>query len=135
MALIDKLFDATMPGLQKAMDLTWKRNQAISSNVANAETPQYRAVEMNFASELENAFHGERRSNLATTDGRHLDTADRGAARLVSDFSGATKPDGNNVDIDLQMGKLAANAGKFETAAEILKRKFRMVKYVIRSAG
>ena len=48
MRLLDTLFDRSVTGLSRTMDLTWKRNQALSANIANAETPLYRAIDVSF---------------------------------------------------------------------------------------
>lgn len=133
MSLIDNLTDKTIPGLEKALDLHLKRTEAIASNIANAETPQYRAVELDFASELERAFKGENTSSLKTTNSKHMNTADAGMSHYIADLSGQTKPDGNNVDIDLQMGRLSSTTGKYEMAADLLKKKFKIIKAAIRS--
>lgn len=132
--LIDKIFDRTIPGLAKTLDLTFRRNQAIVSNISNAETPQYRAVEVNFAHELEKAFNN-RDASLKQTNPLHLDTLQQGQAHLVPDYSGATKPDGNNVDIDLQMGRLASNSGTYSSATKLLRRKLAFMKMAIREGG
>ena len=113
MSLIDKLFDRTVPGLEKALDLNWRRNEAITSNIANAETPQYRATDVQFAGELERAFQGQANTSIRKTNTKHMDVQSGESARLVADLSGATKGDGNNVDIDIQMGKLVYNSGKY----------------------
>lgn len=133
MSIIDKLLDPTYPGLEKTLDLTWRRNQAIVSNIANAETPKYRAVDLDFASELKRAF-GDDSETLAKTNPRHLDTGANGEAHLVPDLSGATKGDGNNVDMDIQMGQLMYNSGKFSSAANLLRKKLGMLKIIVREA-
>ncbi len=132
MAIIDKLFDQTFPGLSKSMDLAWKRNQAITSNISNAETPQYRAVDLDFAGELERAF-GNHKEELKVTNEKHMDIAAESAAHLVPDLSGATKPDGNNVDLDIQMGQMAYNSGKYSASANMLRKKLSILKTVVRS--
>jgi len=134
MSVIDRLFDKTYAGLTKALDLTWRRNQAIVSNIANAETPQYRAVDLDFAGELERAFQAVP-STLFKTNERHLDVGSQGGAHLVPTYSGVTKQDGNNVDIDIQMGRLAHNSGAYSTAANLLRRKLAMLKIIVRVAG
>ena len=130
---IDKFLDQTLPGLQKALDLTWKRNEAIASNIANAETPAYRAVDMDFSNELQKAFNRDE-SQLLKTDGKHMDVGPQGKAHLIADFSGATKPDGNNVDIDIQMGRLTYNSGKYSTVAGIVRRQLSLLKNTIRDS-
>ncbi len=128
--LIDKIFDNTVPGLEKQLDLTLRRHEAISSNIANAETPQYRAVDVNFEKELEAAF-GQSTGNLAKTDPRHIDETGSQAAHITSDYSGATKPDGNNVDIDIQMGKLAFNSGQYTIATNLMRKKLGVLRRLI----
>ena len=129
--LIDRIFDRNVDGIQKTLDLTWKRNEAISSNLANAETPTYRAVDVTFAGELDRAF-GVDQSTLTKTDGRHMDVEDRDASHLVADFSGRTRADGNNVDLDIQMGKMARNAGKYTLATQMMQKKMMIIKNAIR---
>lgn len=131
---IDALFDKTMPGLEKALDLTYRRNEAISANIANAETPMYRAVDLNFSSELERAF-GKMDSQVVKTNPRHLDLTESSGAHLMADLSGTTKPDGNNVDIDLQMGRLAQNSSKYSQAANLVRKKFQLIGQAIRQTA
>lgn len=130
MSGIDKLFDSTTTGLQKALDLAWERNKAITSNIANSETPQYRAVDLDFSGELERAF-GSTDAVLKATNPKHMDIKPSGQAHLVEDFSGATRPDGNNVDIDIQMGRLAFNSEKYSQAANLMGRKLALIKRTI----
>lgn len=132
---IDRFLDRTLPGVVKAMDLTWRRGEAISSNIANAETPQYRAVDLNFTSELDRAFEVATAPDaLKVTKQGHMDLSGSSSAHLVSDYSGMTKADGNNVDIDIQMGRLAYNTGKYSTAASIVRKQLSLLKNAIRDA-
>ena len=122
-----------MPGLEKALDLTWRRNDAISSNIANAETPGYRAADLNFGQELDRAF-GASQQSLMKTDAQHLDITTQSGAHLSPDLSGATKADGNNVDLDIQMGQLAYNKGKYAMASGMLRKKLGMLAQAIKVA-
>lgn len=133
-SIIDRFFGTTMPGIAKALELNYKRNQALISNVTNAETPGYRAVDVNFGNELKKAF-GETENRLLKTDAKHLDIGESDTSRFVPDYSGATKADGNNVDIDLQMGRLAYTAGKYSIAANLMRKKLQFIKQAIRTGG
>ena len=134
MRLLDTLFDRSVSGLSRTMDLTWKRNQALSANIANAETPQYRAVDVSFGGELERAFESQDAASLSgRTDPGHLSLkGEADSSKLVKDLSGATKPDGNNVDIDLQMGRLAQNSGDYANAARLIRRQIGLLRTAIR---
>lgn len=129
--VFDGIFSEVLPGLKKTMDLTYRRNDAITANIANAETPQYRAVDLNFSKELEKAYN-KQSSDLLKTNPKHLDTTDQSSAHLVQDYSGATKADGNNVDIDIQMGRLAYNSGRYSIAAQLMRRHLQFLKTAIR---
>lgn len=129
-SFIDSIFDRSVPGLTKALDLTWRRHEAITSNIANAETPLYRAVDIHFETELSQAFEANKGS-LNRTNSKHIDLSGTNNAHLIPDLSGATKPDGNNVDIDIQMGRLASNRGQFSIASSLVRRKLGMIKKTI----
>jgi flagellar basal-body rod protein FlgB len=116
------------------MDLTWQRNKVITSNVSNISTPKYRAADMTFGQELDKAFNEASSQELKITDSKHLDLSTRGSARIVPDLSGATKADGNNVDIDLQMTALAQNSSDFSTAAQLARHVLSYTKSIIRDA-
>ena len=132
---IDRFFDRTMPGLTKALDLTWRRNDAIVSNIANADTPQYRAVDLNFSTELQQAFEAQSTDvRVARTNSGHMDLISDSGSHFTADYSGATKADGNNVDIDIQMGRLAYNSGKYSTAANALRKQLSLLKNALRDA-
>ena len=128
------LFDNTFNGIQKQLVLTHRRNQAITSNIANAETHGYRSVDLNFADELERAFKGQY-SNQDKLHPSHQPLRVEGtAAFLAQDFSGPTKNDGNNVDIDIQMGKLVRNSGKYQGATAMVRKKLQILRNAIRFA-
>ncbi len=130
--LLDRILDPTFDGLSKALDLSWRRNEAIASNVSNADTPGYRAIDLDFSGELDRAF-GNQDKQLATTSTKHFTVGgDPQSSHLVADFSGATKPDGNNVDIDLQMGRLAQNRAQYTNAANLMRKKFSILQTIIR---
>lgn len=135
MALLGRIFDTTFEGLSKSLDLHWRRNQVITSNIANAETPGYRAVDLNFGDEVKRAFERNNTGEMKRTNGRHLDLSTQGSAHLVEDLSGATRPDGNNVDLDIQMGQLTYNGGKYSMAATVLRKQLSLLRQAIREGS
>ena len=130
---VNKLFDQSIGALSKAMDLYWFRSQAITSNISNAETPGYKYMDINFANELEKAFAKDK-TNVSKTKEGHLDITDNTSAYIIPDYSGATKGDGNNVDIDIQMGKLANNASDYNLSASLVRKKLQILRNAIRYA-
>lgn len=134
MKIMDKIFGDSMPGLHKALDISFKRGEAIVSNIANAETPGYKAIDLEFGNELKRAFDSQAGQDLKVTNSKHMDVSSNSGARLVPDYSGATKADGNNVDLDIMMTRMQMNQGRFVDAAGMLRKKVRFLMTAIRSA-
>lgn len=130
-----KLFDNAFGTLEKALELRFKRHTILSSNIANSETPNFRARDLDFSGELSRALDGRSSSPLIKTNRLHMDIGGAEQARIVFDQQGAMGADGNNVDIDLSMGKLAENSGAFETTANYLMLKLRSLRAATRSGG
>ena len=129
-----KLFDSTFSAINKALDLRFKRHSTLASNMANASTPNYRAREVNFAGELERVLHGNA-GELKKTDPKHMDLASHGQSFVTYDTTGAIGADGNNVDLDITMGKLSTNSRAYSNAATLLSMKLRMLRAASRMRG
>jgi flagellar basal-body rod protein FlgB len=132
MKILDSLFEQTVTGLNKAMDLSWRKGKVIASNIANAETPRYRATELDFGKELEMAFTSKEGNQLTRTDSKHMELARNEGAKTRADLSGITKADGNNVDIDKQMATMMSNSSDFSNAVQLMKYKFQLYRSSIR---
>jgi flagellar basal-body rod protein FlgB len=133
MRFLDSIFDRTVGGLSKAMDLSWRKNKVLTANVANAETPKYKAVSLQFGNELEQAFQRQAPEEMMIrTDPKHLEISTASTAKYAADLSGITKPDGNNVDIDRQMVSLAQNSSDYANAAQLIRRQIGLVRTAIR---
>ena len=126
-----KLFDQGFEGIQRAMDLRFRRHVLLTSNIANSETPGYKARELDFAGQLEKAF-GETKAPLAMTDDQHLDLTISERDHVTLDQTGAMGADGNNVDLDIMMGKLSDNGRAYESAVSMMSQKLRMLRTFIR---
>ena len=99
-----------------------RRHAAIAANVANADTPEYRAIDVTFGSHLDKA-----RLGLRTTHPGHRSSNSGGgvSGRDQVVFSGGlTRRDGNDVDIDREMSKLARNQIEYQFLARRLSSKF-----------
>ena len=98
--------------MQRGMDAAWKRQEVISHNIANADTPDYKAQHVEFESALRAAMSGEGGLQTSTTNERHFKiggTPDptRVMPAVVTDAHYTIRMDGSNVDIDHQMVQLA----------------------------
>ena len=129
-----ELFDTTFSAVEKALDLRTKRHMLLSSNVANSETPNYRSRELDFAGELQKALD-QNPSPVEKTNPMHLDIGSSQAERIVLDNSGAMGADGNNVDLDIAMGKLSSNVRAYNDAVGYLAMKLRLLRGAITGAA
>jgi flagellar basal-body rod protein FlgB len=98
------LFDTTQLALQRAMEGAGLRQQVLSSNLANVNTPGYQRKDLD--------FHGALASAMGAAD----PAAALAATPLtpVTDASAATRADGNSVDVDAESAKLSANGLEYE---------------------
>jgi len=114
------LFDPTTRGLAQALTLHQQRHEVLASNVANVETPGYRAKELDFGAALKEAFAAAEEPEPWLPETRVLE--DRDAPR---------RADGNTVDIDMQMAKLGANGGRYVALARILGHRLALLRQAI----
>ena len=94
--------------LDKAMDASWIRNDAISNNIANADTPGYKRQDVNFETQLAKALHSSRYTSM---DAKVADLKLRRLEPITYlDYAGFSyRIDGNNVDPDTEAVYLAKN--------------------------
>jgi len=132
-----KIFDHTIQLLERTLDLRSARQRVIASNLANEETPGYRASELNFMDQLRSAQHGRLPVVLAATQPRHFGLhGPQGVQAITGKLNevpaGDLPLDANSVNLELEMAKLSDNAIQYNTAATILAKKFHGLLNVIR---
>jgi flagellar basal-body rod protein FlgB len=107
MALI---FDRLSGALSHSMDYRLIRNNMISSNLANLDTPGYTPVELKFEDQLQSYLVGDKPLGLATTDNKHF-SLESPIEQGEVEFDAYALPDqkGNSVDMDHESAKLSEN--------------------------
>lgn len=107
--------DKSMEILQRIMDICSYRHKILASNIANADTPNYKAKDINFKSELKKAIEsGEISYSIIETQ--------------------TTMPnrDGNTVNMEIEMTKLTETLLLYSSATQLLSTKLRMLKDAIK---
>ncbi len=117
--------------LDKAADASWLRNDAISNNIANADTPGYKRQDVNFETQLARAL---RYSRYKSTDAKVADLkTNRLKPITYTDYAGFSyRIDGNNVDPDTEGAYLAKNQIVYQGLTESIKAEFQNLKAVIK---
>lgn len=115
------LFDETARLLSEMTRAASLRHQVLSQNIANIDTPGYRPMEVSFGEEL----------RLASGAGEPPATVVK--ASVVTDpFIGAGRYDGNAVDLDRQMAKMAENALWHNALIQILNSRMNLLRTAVR---
>lgn len=115
--MINKLDDA-LHFQQTALNLRAARQELLASNIANADTPNYKARDIDFASALQNALAGTASGLSAVkTSSMHLE-GNSGASLLGAPvmYRKPVQPsaDGNTVDMDVERAQFTDNALRYE---------------------
>jgi flagellar basal-body rod protein FlgB len=117
------LGDATTNILERAMDVSWLRQQLISDNIANADTPNYKRQDIDFQKTLENAL-SQGASDVAGLDPVYIDSS-----------QGSESNDGNNVDLENEMTQQAINSLQYDSLARLESDQLTMLKTAITGGG
>jgi flagellar basal-body rod protein FlgB len=134
---MDSGFDPTIGALNTALNLRLMNENLISSNIANADTPGYKAKTMEFEGALRDALGVSGHMSPVATDGKHIapQATDPVEPEIYDDPNGIESLDGNTVDRASEMAKLAENQLLYDSAVEMLKKKLGMLKYGITEGG
>src|SRR5690606_31121144 len=111
-----------------------RRQQAISDNIANIDTPGYQAQHVDFETALRREL-GRYGTSMATTDPRHIQAAARSTDQLGlanAQLLTSSRMDENTVDIDAEMITLAETQMQYQAAASALNTQFDILRTVIR---
>jgi flagellar basal-body rod protein FlgB len=113
------LFDTTQLGLEAAIRASAVRQQAIAQTLANANTPGYRRVDVDFAGALGAAMQKQ--------DGKALDGF---VPAMKVDDAAPVRVDGSSVDIDRENAESAKNGILYESLVAVARTR----QDIIRSA-
>jgi len=137
----DKMYKS-MDLLQHGLSASWTRNAVIRNNIANVETPGFKASDVEFESLMERALMTDSTGFMcAKTHQGHRDIGTRAAAvnvdlasispRIYHREDTAMRMDGNNVDIEDENVKLAQNSLYYNTLMEKLNSEIRRLRMAI----
>jgi flagellar basal-body rod protein FlgB len=136
---VDGIFTTTVELLAKSIDLRTKNQNLISSNIANAETPNYAPKSLVFEDELQGALKGRQKGSI--TNPRHIPL--KGAherlqsvtGRVVETPSKTPGKDGNSVELENEMTKMSENQIMYNASVQILSKKFAGIRSALTGSG
>ena len=127
---MSKLFDSTINVLSTAMDLYMVRHNVITDNIANAETPGFKARRVEFEQELKNTMEKEKQGVIDAEGGVERSLASVNPI-VYEDPNSEVGQDRNSVDMDREMAMLKKNEVKYNAATQSVIRKFSLLKFAI----
>lgn len=113
--------------LDKAADASWTRNDVITNNISNADTPNYKRKDISFQEYLQAELAG---TNTTTLNDRIKDVelSSLNATAYTDMANLSYRLDGNNVDIDTENVELASNQIMYQALINSISNDFDMIK-------
>lgn len=108
-----EIFSKNMTTLEHSLDMRMENQRIVASNIANMDTPGYTAQKMDFQASMQNALRGAQ------------------APEVIAASPTPAGMDGNNVDLDYEMGQMTANKILFSVQSQIMGDKFRQLNTIL----
>ena len=124
-------FDKALGSFPAHLSLYGERSSLIAANIANADTPGFKARDIDFRSVLAKA--GGDKLAMKTTHANHLGgPADAAGADLLYRIPTQPSVDGNTVDTQVEQAEFAQNAVRYQSTLTFLNGKFKGLKLAIK---
>lgn len=134
-----QLFDKTIKALNASMQMRQLRQNVINANVANAETPGYRAKKMDFEAALSSAIDREDLGKMHVEHQDHFLMGQGSIGRIKGDVYDNPEinysNDGNTVDLEKEMAKQVQNSIMYDAATRLINKKLAALKYAASDGG
>jgi len=120
--------------LATGLEVASVKNRVIAENIANVDTPEYKAQDLEFYDVMNEVLDNGKKLPLTTTNEKHLPPSSGSVD--VSSFvyqqnNPSVRNDGNDVNIDYEMTQMAENTIRFNMMSDITAGKFTKLKNVI----
>lgn len=129
--MVDRL-DNAFRFQQQAISLRAQRQEVLSANIANADTPGYKARDFDFASSLREAVGASRvprlpDTSLNLTAAGHIPATARGTGQAALLYRQPWQPslDGNTVDMDAERVAFAENTVRYQGSLTLLSQRIK----------
>ncbi|MBR6148841.1 MAG: flagellar basal body rod protein FlgB [Lachnospiraceae bacterium] len=117
--------------LNKASDASWERNELISNNIANQDTPGYKRQDIDFESQLSQALKNQKYTSIDAKV-KNVELS-RLKGRIYTDYGDFSyRVDGNNVDPEQEQVELASNQLKYQGLIQAMTKEFANIKSVLK---
>ncbi|NOY71174.1 MAG: flagellar basal body rod protein FlgB [Gammaproteobacteria bacterium] len=120
-------FDKLVGVHEQALSIRAKRNELLASNLANVDTPGYKARDIDFKTALSQANGDQNSGSIKQTHARHLSNSMSGLpnAELLYRVPNQPTLDGNTVDAQVEQAEFGENALRYQASLHFLDRRFK----------
>ncbi len=129
------LFDTTTNALGSSANLRLIRHNVTAANIANAETPGYKAQKLDFEEALSRAIDHEGLGKMHTSSKEHFLMGQGATGRVSADVYDnpeiAMSNDGNTVNLENEMATLSENSILYKAAMELINKKLGSMRYAV----
>ena len=133
------LFDKTTKALGSAINYRQLRQSIVSSNIANAETPGYKAKRLRFEEALSRAVDLSGKTKMLISDPDHIANGPGRISNVRADIFDDPDinltNDGNTVDMEKEMAILKENSLIYKAAVQLINKKLGTLKYTVTEGG
>ena len=136
----DRIFGNTLAMLERSLDMRSRNQKLIVSNLANLDTPNYKAFKTMVADQMTEHPGGPphqvtmTRTRAGHMTPRHAD-ADTLPVERVEHNPLSMRGDGNTVELEREMSHLAENTLMYNTATRLVANKFNLLKSIIKGGS
>lgn len=130
---MSNLFDKTTAALATSLAMREVRQNVITSNIANADTPNYHAKKVDFEDALARALDLDGNNGLTTSHSEHYAVGGKMEVTpgIYDNPDVAMNNDGNTVNLEKEMAALAENSVLYKSALQLINKKMAAMKYAI----
>ncbi|OES43619.1 flagellar basal body rod protein FlgB [Domibacillus iocasae] len=123
------LFSSSITSLERGLDYASLKQKTIANNIANVDTPNYKAKEVGFKKMLENSKNDFQNNR---TDSRHFDFSVQSNSTVMTVRNMSYNESGNSVDLDTEMSKMAENQIYYNALTDRLSSKYSSLTNIIK---
>ncbi|MDQ0214307.1 flagellar basal-body rod protein FlgB [Oikeobacillus pervagus] len=127
------LFSDTISLLERSLDYSSLKQKVISNNIANADTPKYKAKDVSFKKMFAESIANQKQMSAFRSNNRHFDfQMNTNHPAVVTTRHVNVNNNGNSVDVDKEMSDLATNQIYYNAVTEGINGKFQTLQTVIK---
>lgn len=132
---MSNLFDTTTNALTASANLRLQKHNVTAANIANAETPGYKAQRLDFEEALARAIDHEGLGKMHVSDKEHFLMGQGATGRVTADVYDNPEinltNDGNTVDLEKEMATLSENSITYKAALQLINKKLGSMRYAV----